>query len=847
MGNGQVTGVLAGVYDVAIDCGVYGSFEAGRSAIDGYEVTSYTLDSYDGDDGVTRPYILNVREKPAKSSSVFLSVMYMTGVSDDNYDLATISIPLLPSSKANNVWRVDVEKILRHATESTAKYAWGYEAPEDSDEESVFEPGYLSFKICAKDKDGKETWYGQKATSSSAAVRPPLVEVVPAISETLTKAPNEASATPIVVATETLPNSHLMIELNLTDSDSPIASLSGSFWQDFNTWDVSTSFGATEFRENVTSVVADFDSTILVENGETKLVGGWKPDEGPLAETTSFTESLLTGRLGQSGYSFTLPTRESIEKYNEFASWGAGSTGADPDYLRADADIGSIYSDYLMMDDVEVLLRRSFTYSGDIYHPDSLFRLRGDGSSLSPKPTSDVNGIGKVSFRLSLSLPYDINSIAKIVSTGDDMFALAASGLTASVTLSNPSQTASPAGYSVSYYLRDISNPDSIVLYELRVSQVMQFEDADRSTEPLQAVVMELYKHANNTITRVQLQNAETSDYEVVARGTQPALSGKTYGLWVRKDGSIALAYNGGSNSDTLNVVANTAAGVIKNVDAKFGLAFGSAECRPTFRQINRVPSPIEANISSASGSAIAFGAAEILGSDGGTVPWTLSTDSTTSGRIQISRSNPNAYEEGSVEVIAYDNASGKEVHKQTCRVTSVNQLFEMTIGATNARLVIKPTENSNVLIDDITVTSWCGNDANRNGSDDVPLFTDEGFVSDEGFAAVGVWIRPEEDSQLTVPKSAYTGKQCLLMQRSRQNRDNGSEWTTDGVTHTGNAMAIYLPYSQRGFGPVSFRYRIPQTDEYGGQGTLPSVRVMLQYKEWLLFLFSQGWQQPYS
>ncbi len=831
--NGQVTGVLAGVYDVAVSCGVYGSFEAGRSAIDGYEVTSYDLDSYEGDDGVTRPYILNVREKSAKAASVFLRVMYLTGNSEDNYDLDTFDIPLLPSAMANNVWRVDVEKILRHATESTATYAWGYEAPEDADVESVFEPGYLSFKIFSRDKDGKETWYGQKTTVSSETVRPPLVEVVPAISETLAKAANEASAIPVVVATETLPNSHLMVELNLADSEMPIASLSGSFWQDFNTWDISTSFGATEFRENVTSVTADFDSKIVVENGETKLVGGWKPDEGPLADTTSFTESLLTGRLGQSGYSFILPTCESIEKYNEFASWGAASKAANPNYLRADADLNSIYSEHLMMDDAEVVLRRSFTHSGDISHPDSLFRLRGEGSSLSPKPTSEVNGIGKVSFRLSLSLPYDINSIAELISTKeDDITALDASGFTASVALSNPSQTAAPSGYSVSYYLTDYyTTPRSPTTYELRVSQVMQFDDTDRSEEPDQVVVMELYQHANGIITRLQLQDGnKTKDYHVVNRGTQPALAGKTYGLWVRKDGSIALAYNGGSNSDTLNVVATSAAGVIKNVDTKFSFAFGSAECRPVFRQINRIVNSIDANISSASGTAIAAGDAEILASIGGTLPWTLSTDSTTGGRIQISRNTPNAYEEGSVEVIAYDNVTGQETHKQTCRVSGMDQRFEMTIGATNARLVIKPLGNSNVLIDDITVTSWCGNDANRNGSYNVPLYTDEGFVSDEGFAAVGVWIRPEEDGQLTASPRAYTGKQCLLMQRSRQNRDNGSEVTTGDVTHTGNAMAIYLPYSQRGYGPVSFRYRIPQTDEYGGQGTLPSVRVMLQY-----------------
>jgi hypothetical protein len=47
-----------------------------------------------------------------------------------------------------------------------------------------------------------------------------------------------------------------------------------------------------------------------------------------------------------------------------------------------------------------------------------MFRLRGLGTSISPRHDTaasiKLNGVGKVSFNLGLSIPYDINSIARL-------------------------------------------------------------------------------------------------------------------------------------------------------------------------------------------------------------------------------------------------------------------------------------------------------------------------------------------------------------------------------------------------------------------------------------------------
>lgn len=840
--DGNVTGVMAGVYDVAIQCGVLGSFEAGREEVDGYEAEPQTLDGYDVEEmdannlpvTVHYPYVLNVRERPAVAKSVFMRVMYRTGNSVDNYDIDTFDVPLLPSSKATDVWRVDLEKTLKLA-EPTAVYAWGYESNDPDNPEVQYEVGYISFKLCAEAADGSRTWYGLNSAITSAATRPAPVEVVPAVAETLKTADSEESAVPVLVAVGALPNSHLMVELNLADPQAAVANMAGAFWQDFNVWDPSEVFCETEYRENVTSVTADFNSEIVTQDGETKLVAGWIPDEGPLADTTAFTDEVAVGRLSQNGqFPFILRDKSYISDTRHFASWGATPERAEPKYMRVN-ESDSLYSDYLQFSSkAEVVLRRGIhSFTGNVYRSDAMFRLTGLSASVSPRHDTassiTLNGVGKVSFNLSLSLPYDINTIAQIVSSGDDILGYKGAGLSASVSFTNPSQTCAPSGYSVSYYLIDYSNPLSVVLYELRVSQVMEFPTTE-SEKPRDMVVMELYKWANGTPTRQTLRRGNAGGVDELYHEAGASLANNTYGLWLMADGRIAIGTASGTTSDTLTTQAVSKEVLVTNATSKqLNFALGSAECRPIFRQIDR----ITAAGANYNGSPIAADAVTVMtpSYDGARSIWKVAADTTSSARVQISRLTPVASQAGRVKVTARSANVTKTYDFYTDKM---DQLCELTVGAANAELTIEPyDENCNVFIDNIAVSSWCGNDNNRNGRDRVPLFTDEGFNTNTGFMGVGVWIRPEEDDQLNSLPVYYTGRQCLLMQRSRQNNTYGyGEVTTEGVKHTGNAMALYLPYSDKGYGPISFRYRIPQYDEYGKQGELPSVRVMLQYTD---------------
>lgn len=842
--NGELTGVLAGVYDVAILGSVLGSFEAGRDIINGYEAVTQTLTGYDVEEEnenglpeiVHYPYVLNVREKAAAAESVFLRVMYRTGTSEKNYDLDTFDIPLLPSAKTADLWRVDVSKTLRLPLEIEAlvkdlypEYAWGYE-PDSEDEEKLFEEGYISFKLCAVDKDGKETWYGQDS-AISAATLPTVVEVVPAVAETLAQAESEAAAVPVLVAVDALPNSHLMVEVNLADANAVAISLAGSFWQDFNTWDPSEVFCKTEFREDVTAVTADFDCTTSVDETtkEVEVSGGWIPDEGPLADTTSFLDEVTVGRISQMGeFPFTLRDISYIGGTHLFAPWGASYEYAEPQYMLPEGST-SYCSDYLQFDNAEVVLRRSWDYHGAIYRPDALFRLRGAGS-LSPrddtKASITLNGVGKVSFSLSLSLPYNVDDMALLLAADEDAenpLNVKGTGLSASVILNNESQTCAPSGYSVSYYL---VNYYTRVFYELRVSQVVDFP-LDESQEPAQATMMELYKWQNGSPTRLVLKTSETNPVEENYHHVGEKLANNTYGLWVMADGRLAIGHRAGTTNDALTTIA-TSKDVQITTTTQFNLALGSAECRPSFRYIDRVLAAADAYNGSPISPDLAMAKTYSFEDN----VWLSRTDSTTSGRLEIVRRTPTASEVGRVKVTAY--RGGEAVKTRDFYTDKMDQLCEVVIGAANATLKIEPYDrNCNVFIDNIAISSWCGKDENRNGRDKVPLYTDVGFSESTGFSGVGVWIRPTTDDQLNVLLATYTGEQCVLLQRSRQNNNNGyGETETDGITHTGNAMALYLPFSEVGFGPVSFRYRIPQTDEYGSGKTLSSAWVMLQYLE---------------
>lgn len=848
--DGTLLGVLPGVYDLGLDYQVLGSFLAGREVIDAREAeagfsTTYGVEVV-GDNGVPtieqRPAVLDFREQQTAESTAFLRVTYRsgTGTTALPYKLKTLDIPMLPSPTAPNQWRVDVAKALSVADDVTATYAWGYQDP-DPTLPPVFQLGYFSFKVGFTTAANTNTyWFGQKSTAA-AGVMPNAVTPVPAVTETLGYAQaNESAAVPLPVALSALPNSHLMVEVTFpeqpTSGNDMQVRLCGSFWQDFNAWYApSENFTETDFRDNCQSVTADFDCRVgETTEGEYYVADGWIPDEGPLADLTAFTERFETGRGDNRGLAFYMPDNTSIAATG-FSQWGASHKDAAPKDLREDGNATNFNSRYMTFTEgVEVVLSRTPTRDNGKYYPDSLVRLSAKSENITPQSGNNaevvLSGVGSVSFTLGMSIPYDIDHRVRLLGTSDDtLLSLQGYGIAAGVQFNRATETCAPSGYSVSYYLENFR---STTRFELRVTQIAGFHDTEASVMPTNTLILELYKwEGNGTVSRLPIAYTGGAVIDGGYFKTTAPMTGNSFALWVRSDGKLAVGMTTSltAASPQVQFVSRDA---VASATSPYILALGSAECRPVFRQVTRqVAAGTTYAATAIASSAVSLDEPSLPEWSGSVGSWTLASDTGSSAHIQISRRTPTAELAGKLSIKAKQN--GVDVFTKTVSTDVTSASYTVVVGKTNADLVLAPDgAECSLFLDNIYVSSWCGNDRNRNGDSRVPLYTNDGFFSNNGFSAVGVWVRPEDSAQLNVLPGDYNGRQCVLLQRSRKNTTNslGGETTTDGITHTGNSLAIYLPYSETGYGAVSFKYRIPEYDEFGGNRELPSAYVMLQY-----------------
>lgn len=847
--DGTLQGVLPGVYDLGLDYQVLGSFLAGREVIDEREAESGFSTTYgvevEGNNGVMttvqKPAVLDYREQTTAEATAFLRVTYRSGTGTNSlpYTLKTLDIPMLPSPTVPNQWRVDVSKTLTVADDASAVYAWGYQDA-DPTLSPIFQLGYLSFKVGFTTATNAVTyWFGQRG-ASAAGVMPNSVSPVPAVTETLVYAQaDESAAVPLPVALGTLPNSHLMVEVTFpedpTSGNDMQVRLCGSFWQDFNNWYApSENFTETDFRDNCQSVTADFDCQIgETTDGGYYVANGWIPDEGPLASETAFTERFETGRGDNRGLAFYMPDNTSIAATG-FTQWGASNKAAEPKNLREDGDATNYNSRYMTFSEgVEVVLSRTPTRENGKYYPDSLIRLSAMSENITPQSGStaevSLNGVGTVSFTLGMSIPYNLEHCVRLLGTSDaTMMDLQGYGLAAGVQFNRPSETCAPSGYSVSYYLENLFTSTR---YELRVTQIAGFHDSNASVMPTDTLILELYKWSGSTATRLPIARTSGTVIDGGYDKISGTLSGKTFGLWVRGDGKLAVGMTSALAS-AVPQVQFISRDAVASTTSPYILALGSAECRPIFRQVTRLAAANNTYTPTAiASSTVALNEPSKPEWSGSVGSWTLAADSGSSAHIQISRRTPTAELAGKLSVKARRN--GVNIFTKTVSTDVSSASFTVVMGKTDAELILAPADTEcNLFLDNIYVSSWCGNDQNRNGDSNVPLYTNDGFFTDNGFAAVGAWIRPEDNAQLNVAAGDYNGRQCILLQRSRKNSSGslGGEVTTDGITHTGDSQAIYMPYSETGYGAVSFKYRIPEYDEFGSGRELPSAYVMLQF-----------------
>ncbi len=814
----RVKGVLPGVYDVALSYKAMGSFAAGRSVIDQREEVSGSA-SYSQEEvnGVMlkTPYVLDVREQATTHRQLYAKVQYRSGTTDPSapYTLETIDIPLLPSSKNAHTWRVDLSRVLRLEDE-TAEYAWGYQ-PLTGD--PTLTPGTLSFWLYADPLEAgdPETVYGFDSPSNDPSVMPEPISIIPAITSTMKK----GSAVPVVVDLSTVVASHILLEADFTNANAPQLRMGCSYWQDFNTWYApSAEFTNTEFRENVKSVVADFDyNREVTSSGIITWPSGWIPDEGPLAETSTIRETFEATRDPKaSGFFFTLPIYSEQER-NYFASWGASHATADRTLLGTHNSGRYSVSRYLTFSEsVEAVVRRDIlrTENGT-YMPDVQLRLNGDDEIFpGEKNAIQLKGVGKVSFKIGLSLPYNIMKTGYIVGKDSEhpTASVTGYGVKTRVSIEGNNQRAA-SGNSVSLYLESAANQGN--KYELRVTEALLYDAPTTEglkERPDESCFFELYKWTSGSDEPSRLTlNYGNKEVNSISR-TSMELNGLTLQFHMGNDGKLHIAAGKGTT---------TAIGSSYSVQTDNGpyyLAFGSAECRPVFNTIQLVAekavSPAITNISYTVVN-------PVVGRASGT--WAIESDTQNTNTVRLRRIPPNPAE-GEIQVIADDGSTSSPPTKYAATV-GTDMTVEMNVGVANATLVFTPSKGASVFIDDIVATSWCGNDVNRNG-DHVPNDTDAGFstMSTSGFAGVGIWVRPVDESQLTVAEDEYNGRQCALLQLSRRNLDMGALATMDGITHTHDSLALYSPYSVSGFGAISFQYMIPAS------APVKTVALLLQY-----------------
>lgn len=838
--SGRVVGLLPQVYNLSLELGVQGSFLAGRTVLDERETVVTSYSGYAADSAARpTPYTLDLRENRTRqrSVSVLVSVLDRTG-SDPVF--GTLEFPCEPVSKkdAPDTWRVLLPKTLSDPDFDGLTYAWGLNQT-DSDgslvaDTETADSSVIAIKVRAsvRQADGTyaDTYYGCTTTANPSAAPEP-VSLVQAVRKTMAKAAAASGVTAYGIAADSVALSGALAEIDLSDDVSPSVTLTSAAEQDFNTWvAMSDDFEESTYSDSMVYAEADFDAVTGLDSatGDYEVLGGWYPDEGPFAGDNALEDSFEVGRDGVGEDSALYYPGTASVAGNYFASWGGSHAVGQPYYLLEDGTSYDFRTENMALGPgAELLLARNTSVNNqNKWRPDALVRLRSN-TTMGPNYGADakvtLNGVGEVSFSMALSLPYSIFDRIALYPMNEQTNPL---GIARGVQTRLRFPTLPDgrlSGYSVSLYLvSQTASSASNAIYELRLTQISDFSASD-AQRPGNQVVAEFYQWttsgASPVATRLPLGSG--AYYHTSAN----ALSGATVAFWIGADGKLRAGFNFNSTSDVANAAVTSLNSVVSNVaTANLAVALGSAECRPAFDSLRYLTA---ASDTVGTGAWKPFNAQQTLPVGANQSAWSAADAG--DGTLTVSRNRPSADAAGVLLVEAVDN--GLVISRK--RVSTVDRkTFSVTLGATNVQLRLTPEAGSNVLIDDIRVTSWCGDDTRRNGAY-VPEYTDAGFpnisTTNTGFAAVGAWVTPKNAAELSGTQAGYSGDQVMLLQYSRRNESCGRETVLDGIRTTGHGLAVYMPYTNQNYGAVNLRYMIPATNPVTGLQN-PEVQVVLQY-----------------
>lgn len=855
--SGRTVGLLPNVYDLSVALGVRGSYLAGRTALNERETVTTVYDAIPAADGDTAaPFILEVRENRTKQRAVDLmvSVLDETG----SHDLiSTLAFACEPVSEegASDTWRVLLPKELPEETYAGYSYAWGTNrtVTDSSGSYQTVNPDTLDSSVIAVkvrvttvEADGSfsYSWYGAEAAAEGAATPPESVTLAQAVRKDLTKGTtnggDDVKAFGIDAASVTHPT--VLAEIDL--SANGVITLTSAAEQDFNTW-VATSddFSESSYSDSMVYARTNFDARtgLDADSGRYEVLGGWYPDEGPFAGENALEDDFAVGRagLGENGSATGGTVGADAALYypgtatdanNLFASWGASHAPGQPYLLIRDAnDYDTRTENMALGPGAELLLSRGTAMDSQTrWLPDALVRLRSN-TEMGPNYAADslvtLNGIGQVTFTMALSIPYDIQGRVGLypLDAGDNFMSVAR-GVQSRIRFTTLPASSLP-GYSVSLYLASQSGRTVSGIYEARFTQISDFSTRD-GQRPGNQVICELYRWNSSgdayAATRLPVSGTGTVSSQYFA--TAGSLSGATVAFWVGADGKLRVGFRSNTAESVSNANFTSADKIFTNPGtANLSVALGSAECLPVFDAVSYTTAPKDGGLTGDDWKGFT-GNTWLIGNE---AAWNPSAQSTS---LSVTRRTPSTDTAGAVLIEAVDNGLVINRKRETAGMTP--KTVSVVLGNTGAQLRIRPDGKSNVLIDSVRVTSWCGDDRLRNGSY-VPTYTDPGFPGvaegNTGFAAVGAWITPKYTAELNGSQAGYSGDQVMLLQYSRRNESCGTEGVLNGVRTTNNGLAVYMPYTNNGIGAVNLRYMIPATNPATGLPN-PDVEVLLQY-----------------
>lgn len=786
-----LVGLKQGLYSYTFEGAVLGAYRAGRDAIEEREAVtiSFTPEVSNPETATEfeKRFTLELREKKTQNERVTLKTVMSSHVPNED-GTATIlqskyvDIQMMPSGEADYLWHAVIP--CQYRDEQGLYFSYNVNNPYDvsteaSKDESATLKDVLGFYIETTNPyatNGTERISLLGVYSDPELISPEVTPFGGQIGVTWRDAGKDIPvgdySNMIVADLRDCATGDLVIEYNTDTKDYVIFR---SAYQSFNTW-TTPSFDFFTQGENIVgqkSFPASFDITEYVLDDATKarvaIDVGWYPDVGPFALGNTVNE---TFRFKESG-STDVSEDQKFDKDLFSPRWGIIAP-PEGQWIFNDLD-GDVDSFVIQLGGSSVL--------------DGAAVIDGAGGGVGPTSTATLNGVGGVRFDAAAFMPFDLSKRAYAFwGMQNNVIKEADSGFTAIRARVNGcgGSKVSSSGNAVSLFLGAAYDN---TLYEYRVSRVWQRDDLEELKEVL---VSEIY-FWGNTGVGTSLARSEKHDPNI-------SLNGKTLTFFIEpKSGSLrGSVHFDGSFLTALDLSVGRTLGA-NNVAVQ--CAYSATGCNAQLTDVNFAQEyvTVEGSDSTTKITASWLFFSHMLNGIGSN-PWDIKMEDV-SGVTSMTRNSDitkivvekKIGDKGKEKWVAVDRSLGSAV----VTVLNISQgaheyQFDVNEGGGDIPIRIRTIEGSAV-IDNVSISSWRGNDEQKNG----PNFTDANKT--QGYSAIGIWVEPTDAREVSFSKDQYSGLQQMLMQYSRR----------DSSRADGDSACLISPHSEKGFGPIYFSYKI--------------------------------------